>query len=136
MTGPSFFDTNILVYALADTTNQKSSVALDVIAGADAAFISSQVLSEFGSVVLRKYGYTEQQLNDAFQQIEKYSSVVPVDFLVAKMASEIRVVYKLSYWDSLIVGCAISSGSRTLFTEDLHHGLEVWGSLQIINPFK
>ena len=51
-------------------------------------------------------------------------------------ASSIRKDYHFSYWDSLIVACAIRGNCITLYSEDMKHGLNVYDQLQICNPLQ
>ncbi len=46
----------------------------------------------------------------------------------------VPVVY-ISFWDSLIVGSAVKSGCKRLYSEDMQYGLIVENELKIINPF-
>jgi len=41
---------------------------------------------------------------------------------------------QLSLWDALIVQAAIEGQARTLYSEDMQHGLTSDG-LQVVNPF-
>ena len=50
-------------------------------------------------------------------------------------AINISMTYGYSYWDSLIVVSALSSGCNTLFSEDMHHGQVIDKRLTILNPF-
>jgi predicted nucleic acid-binding protein len=43
--------------------------------------------------------------------------------------------YRYSFYDSLIISAALSSGCKILFSEDLHHGQLIEGKLKIVNPF-
>jgi predicted nucleic acid-binding protein len=50
-------------------------------------------------------------------------------------ASSLRDRNNISYWDSLIIGCALAEDASVLYSEDIHTGLIVEKQLQIINPF-
>jgi predicted nucleic acid-binding protein len=50
-------------------------------------------------------------------------------------ASRLRDQYQFSYWDSLIVACALAEGAAVAYSEDMNAGLLVENRLQIINPF-
>jgi predicted nucleic acid-binding protein len=50
-------------------------------------------------------------------------------------ALELRSMFSLSYWDSLIVAAALEAGCHTLISEDMQHQQQIDG-LRIINPFK
>jgi predicted nucleic acid-binding protein len=43
--------------------------------------------------------------------------------------------YQYSYYDSLILAAALSSGCATLATEDMQHGQVIEDTLKIHNPF-
>lgn len=43
--------------------------------------------------------------------------------------------YKYSYYDSLILAAALSTGCETLATEDMQYGQVIEGVLTIRNPF-
>ncbi|AMM40220.1 twitching motility protein PilT [Candidatus Desulfofervidus auxilii] len=43
-------------------------------------------------------------------------------------------MYKISFWDALIVAAAQRAVCKILFTEDLSHGMKIAG-IEIVNPF-
>ena len=49
-------------------------------------------------------------------------------------AIELHRLYKISFWDALIVHAARSAGAVVLYTEDLHAGA-VLGGVRVVNPF-
>lgn len=51
-------------------------------------------------------------------------------------SSNVRSRYNFSFWDSLIVACALAAGASILYSEDMQDGLVVDSQLQIVNPFK
>ena len=62
--------------------------------------------------------------------------VFPVDNATILRSFELQHTANYSHWDSLIIAAALQAQARTLFTEDLHHGQVIDGSLTIKNPFK
>jgi predicted nucleic acid-binding protein len=50
-------------------------------------------------------------------------------------ALTIQSRYRLSWYDSIIVGAAIESGCSTLYSEDMQHGAK-FGAMQVQNPFR
>lgn len=50
-------------------------------------------------------------------------------------ASEICEVWRLSFWDGMILAAAEQSDASLLLTEDLSHGSQVAG-IEIVNPFR
>jgi predicted nucleic acid-binding protein len=51
-------------------------------------------------------------------------------------ASQLRQEYSFSFWDSMVIACALAANAETLYSEDMQDGLIVHGTLQIINPLK
>ncbi len=51
-------------------------------------------------------------------------------------ASELRMKYSLSFWDSLIVASALAANAEILYSEDMQNGLLIENKLRIINPFE
>jgi predicted nucleic acid-binding protein len=43
--------------------------------------------------------------------------------------------YRTSWYDALILAAAQQAGCAVIYTEDLHHGLQL-GSLRVENPFR
>jgi len=61
--------------------------------------------------------------------------VVDIDRNIITIASDLRMSYSLSFWDSLIVASALAGGADILYSEDMQDGLRVSGQLNIVNPF-
>jgi len=49
-------------------------------------------------------------------------------------ASEIGEVWRISFWDAMILAAAEQSGAGQLLTEDLNAGEKIAG-IEIVNPF-
>ena len=131
-----FIDSNIWLYALVQkaTEQEKQLKAKACIAESSDIILSTQVVNEVSINLMRK-----ANKDNAF--IQKFL----VDFLntyvvVAQtkedilQAASLRQDYHLSYWDSLIVSCALANHCQILYTEDMQHGLHIASKLQIINP--
>lgn len=136
---PSFFDTNILIYAVdqADLAKQNSARQLfenEVAAGN--AIISTQVLQEFYSASTSKL---ENPLDKSVaEQIINELSTLPVkqiDILLIKAAIKRNKKDQVSFWDALIIETALVAGATILWTEDMQHGREFDG-LKVQNPFQ
>ena len=61
-------------------------------------------------------------------------AVQPMTMDILLSALDIKLRYRLSYWDSAIVAAALELGCRELYSEDMHNGLAI-GGLRVINPF-
>lgn len=136
MLAECFFDTNILVYAIdASTENKrKQQVARDLVARVDFG-TSAQVMQEFYVTVTRKLK-TPLPPENALEFIEKLSAfaVVPTDYGLISEAIRNSVKYQVSYWDAAVIAAAERLKVQTLFSEDLNHGQQ-YGSVTVINPF-
>jgi predicted nucleic acid-binding protein len=135
MSGRSFVDTNIWIYAHLRTPNEpRHARALALVEHLADGVISAQVASEYYSVMLRS-----KQSDDWIQKnlgiMLGYVRLQPVNETVLREAWRIRDRYGFSIWDSQIVAAAIEAGCRTLFTEDLQHG-QIIETLAIVDPFQ
>jgi predicted nucleic acid-binding protein len=54
-------------------------------------------------------------------------------------ALTIHSTYRLSWYDSIIVGAAMESGCTTLYSADMQHDMQhgaKFGTLRIVDPFR
>jgi len=136
MTGKVFVDTNIFVYAALKPQDspEKWRTAVELLGDIGTFFVSTQVLNEFSSVLLRKK-IADNDIKDRVEGIAADSTVTVITIETIRHAWELRINHKFSYWDSLIVASALQAGCTTLYTEDLNHGMIVDKKLHIVNPF-
>ena len=138
MTGPPFFDTNILLYSVSSIASEasKRDRACTLLDGDDGA-LSVQVLQEFYAQATRATRPDPLSHEVAAEFIGKWIRfrVQDVTLAILNAALAIRAAHRVSYWDSAIIAAARALGCRELYTEDMSHGREVEGVL-IINPFR
>jgi len=134
MSGKSFVVTNVLLYAMMESDNEKSSRAKSVLTKSN-LILSIQVVNELAFNLLKKSNISESTLSDIIRILFEDFQVVVVDKQILFQALELRHKFSFSYWDSLIVSSAILSGCDILFAEDMQHGLTIHNQLQIVNPF-
>ena len=137
MTERVFIDTNVWVYAVDAAEPAKRERACAVIAPRNDAHIttSSQVLSEFYTVVTRKLaspmsGELAAQMVDRLSQLP----VVPVDADLVLRAIAGSRAWNISLWDALIIRAAEVAGCAVVLSEDLADGA-TYGSVRVSNPF-
>ena len=92
------------------------------------------MLNEF-SAILIKNGIDDYAIQERVVEIIENTTVVSVTTGAILSAWEIRLKYKFSYWDSLIVASALGCECLKLITEDLQDGQIIDKKLKIINPF-
>jgi predicted nucleic acid-binding protein len=131
----SFIDTNIWLYAfIEDQSSDKTKRARDLI-NACQPVLSVQVINEVCVNLIKKANFTEEQIRlliDAF--FEKYP-IINIEQEILSAASNLRQRYVLSFWDSLVVACALQIQVSVLYSEDLQHEQVFEGQVKIINPF-
>jgi predicted nucleic acid-binding protein len=138
MTDRVFLDTNILVYAYDRHDPRKQGVAQSLlIAGIEneSAALSVQVLGEFFNVVTRQIK-KPMTPDEAKEAIELFSNLLiqEIDLAMVERAIDTHKIYRISYWDALIVSAAERAGCKQILSEDLNDG-QLYHSLAISNPF-
>ncbi len=86
--------------------------------------------------LIKRVNNTEEQARAIISDFYRRYIVMELDQPILLMASALREQYRLSYWDSFIVACALTGGASTLYSEDMHDGLIIHSQLTIVNPFK
>ncbi len=134
---PTFFDTNVLVYAFDEGEPEKRSLALDLIKEhliERNGVISVQVLREFYSAVRREpQPLSEEAAAAAVRRLSGFSPVSEDADMVLRAVRRTGEM-SISFWDALIVEAALKAGADRLFTEDLQHGQVIEG-MRVENPF-
>ncbi|NPV04862.1 MAG: PIN domain-containing protein [Syntrophaceae bacterium] len=138
MTGRTFVDTNVLIYAHDLDAGPKHERAAAVVSGlweSRSGILSAQVLQEFYVNVTRKI---PKPLAPAAARgvIRNYLvwHVEPGDAASVLLAAELEERYKLSFWDAMIVASASRAGADRILSEDFNHGQVIEG-IRIENPF-
>ncbi|MDR3701316.1 MAG: PIN domain-containing protein [Candidatus Sulfopaludibacter sp.] len=137
--GPSFVDTNILVYAFAGNDPKRSPVAQQLLRDLmtqDALRTSTQVLQELFVTLTRKIKppLTSEQALRYLDRIAVWP-VALIDYGAIQAAVDLTTRHSLSFWDGLVVVTAARSGATRLYTEDLTDGQRIM-ELEVVNPFK
>lgn len=135
MNGKFFLDTNILVYAYSTTDPVKSQKAQNLNLPQE-GWISTQVLTELGNVMSRKFKIAWPAIELIVKNISDNFPVHINTPAIIAQATQIAQRYGFSWFDSLIVTAALECGCETLYSEDLQHGQLIENTLRIINPFR
>lgn len=132
-----FIDTNIFVYAhLDDAKNgEKSNIALELLETLPVLITSTQVLNEYYSVLL-KNKVADNLIQDNVETIIDIADIHITQITTIRLAHKIKLKYKFSYWDSLIVASALEAKCDILYSEDMQHKQLIENTLIIVNPFK
>jgi predicted nucleic acid-binding protein len=129
----SFFDTNVLVYLIAGDRDKAERTKAILRTGGT---VSIQVLNELTNVARRKLRLSWDHTHLLLATVRKAAAVVPLTVDTHEAGLRLAARYSLSIYDAMIVAAASLSGCDTLWSEDMHHGLLIDGSLRIANPFR
>jgi predicted nucleic acid-binding protein len=129
----SFIDTNVVIY-LASEDTKKAERAEAVLA--EAAVIGVQVLNETANVLRRKLGFSWSEIQEFLVPLRELADVVPLTQETHDRALELAERHGFAFYDALIVAAALEAGCERLWSEDMHDGLVVEGTLTIRNPFR
>ena len=134
MSAKAFFDTNVLIYAVAeaDPRNRRAEALL-----ADGGAVSVQILNEFVSVTRRKMRLSWKEVADALDAIRVLcGSPLAVTMETHEAALRIAQRYRYGIYDALVAAAALQAGCTVLYSEDLQDGQIVDRQLTVRNPFK
>jgi predicted nucleic acid-binding protein len=137
MSGKTFIDSNILIYAHDADAGKKRATAARLIQGLWSdrlGVLSLQVLQEFYVNVTRKI--TSPLSRRTGRSIVDTYSVWCVETTPAELVTAFRIEdeARIGFWDALIVAAALKAGADRILSEDLNPGQRI-RDLRIENPF-
>ncbi len=137
MSGKTFVDTNILIYAHDVDAKAKHEVAKAVLRrlwDERSGVLSPQVLQEFYVDVTRKISTPLPK--DMARLIVSSYTIWCTETTPAEIASALRIEdeTRIGFWDALIVASAANSGAERILSDDsnLQHMIS---GIRIENPF-
>jgi predicted nucleic acid-binding protein len=133
MRAKAFFDTNVLIYAVAkdDPRSARAEELLDA-----GGILSVQILNEFVSVARRKILMPWSDVTEALDAFEVLCpSPLPITIETHQAAGRIAQKHSCNIYDALVVAAALEAGCATLYSEDFQDGQAIDGRLTIRNPF-
>jgi predicted nucleic acid-binding protein len=133
MPAKAFFDTNVLLYAVAEN-DPRSAQAEELLAAG--GVLSVQILNEFVSVARRKILMSWSDVTEALDAFRALCpSPLPITMEIHEAALKIAEKHGYNIYDALIVAAALEAGCATLYSEDLRTGQTISAQLTIRNPF-
>jgi predicted nucleic acid-binding protein len=133
---PAFIDTNVVVYADDAAYPKKQKIAAKLIADLykkGDAVISAQVMQEYYNAAVNKLRIDPAFAVERLRFLSKFEVVSATPQIVIA-ATDLNRLRNLSFWDSMILQAAITSGCDTLYSEDMQDG-EIVNGVKIVNPF-
>lgn len=117
-----FIDTNIWLYAFIDDDARKKDISQAIIQSLRPV-VSVQIINEICVNLIKRAKFPEAQIGALIETFYQKYEVVEAQKELLLSASRLLQDYALSYWDSLVVAAALSSGTTTLYSEDMQHDL-------------
>lgn len=134
MPAKAYFDTNVLIYAVAQNDPRGPRAESLLVAG---GVIGVQGLNEFVSVVRRKMSMPWKDVREALNAIRVLCpSPVPITIDIHEAGLKIAEDYGYEIYDALVVAAALHAECATLYSEDLQEGQVINRKLTIRNPFR
>ena len=137
MSGRSFVDTNILMYAhdtAAGVKHQRAKAVVETLWRERSGVVSTQILQELCVNLRRKAGrpVDAKATRDIVTDYLAWHVVVNGGDSILE-ALDLQERYRISFWDALVVQAAQASGAEILYSEDLSDG-QSYGSVRVVNP--
>lgn len=133
MPAKNFFDTNVLIYAVAKNDPRASQAEALLASG---GVIGIQSLNEFVSVGRRKLSMSWKEVKEFLDLIcVLCPNPIPISLDTHREALAIAEKYGYSIYDALIAAAALEAGCKTLYSEDLQDGQIINRQLTVRNPF-
>jgi len=97
--------------------------------------VSSQAISEYFNVMLKKHKANKNDLIRATVLWLEKCHVQPVTLSTVRTANRLIDRYDFQLFDGLIVASAIEAKCDILYSEDMQNGQLIDDTLKIVNPF-
>jgi predicted nucleic acid-binding protein len=134
-----FWDSNLWVYLFLPSLDiadlNKKTKLLKLLENEPDITVSVQVLNEVANVLMKKYKFDENKVEEILSFIEDSTNVVPLTKSISVDALRLKKQFGFSWYDSLIVSAALSTNCEILLSEDMQNGLLINERLSILNPF-
>jgi predicted nucleic acid-binding protein len=129
----SFFDSNVLLYSAAED-EEKAACAEALMEGG--GVISVQVLNEVANVMRRKRTRSWTEVVGYLDALRVALDVK--SFTLREHLTGLAVIerYKLATYDAMLIASALLAECEVFWSEDMHEGLVIEGTLTIRNPFR
>jgi predicted nucleic acid-binding protein len=132
-----FVDSNIWLYAFStDKREESKRILAKQLIKEKSIIISTQIINEVSCNLLKKHKLDEKQLFKLIVSFYSKYQVISFNLDIFESASNLIIQYHLSFWDSLVIACALFYDANILYSEDMQDGLIINKKFTIINPFK
>lgn len=133
MSGKITLDSNILIYAFARNDDFRKDIAKDIIAKCN--IISIQALNETSYILLKKYNFPKEQLEQVILFLKEQFIISNLTAYILDQTIVLTKKYNFSFWDSMMIAAALENRCSVIYSEDLSHNQLIENRLRIENPF-
>ncbi len=128
-------DSNILIYAEADSEGAKNAVAMQLLGARDVDFfLSLQAAGEGMRWLIRKGGLSKAMAATRAQEWLSAATAIETTRAVFDEASVLAANHDFQIWDAIILAGAASAAADILLSEDMQDGFR-WRGVTVVNPF-
>jgi predicted nucleic acid-binding protein len=129
----AFFDTNVLIYAVADNEPRAARAEELLLSG---GVVSVQILNEFAAVARRKLLMPWAEVAEAVEAfLVLCPSPIAITIEIHQAARTIAEKIGCNIYDALVIAAALEGGCNILYSEDFHDGQVIEGRVTVRNPF-
>jgi len=135
MSGEVFLDTNVLVYLHSEDEPEKIAISTQL-TNQYLCLTSVQAINEFCNVFLKRMKKTRHEVDDAVSAILSSCVIKSVDIGTIRYALVLHERYGYSYYDCVMLACALENGCTKIYSEDMSSGQIIEDRLLILNPYE
>jgi len=134
MSDKLFFDTNILIYAVANDMDRTPAAIAWLSRGGT---VSAQVLNEFANTARRKFNRPWDDVIAALDSLRTIcNECTSITEQTHRSAIDLARRHDFAFYDALIVASALEADCTLLITEDMQDGRVINDRVKIYNPFR
>ena len=127
-----FIDTYSVIYSI-NSQDPKSAICRQLLTAKP--MINVQVLNESANVMRRQFKLKWVEIEAALSALRQVCHVAPVTETTHDLGLKVCKRYKLSLFDSMLLGSALENQCREFVSHDMHDGLVLYDALTVRNPF-
>jgi len=134
-------DTNVFVYAIDTSDDEKYQLAVELIShlamSKPPTLLIWQVACEYVNQLRKRARKNELTLVEVEDMTRRMLNLFPMQYpkeYTLLKSFDLISRYSLSHWDAMLIAACKEAGVTTLYSEDMQDGMDYDG-VQIVNPF-
>ena len=135
MSDKVFFDSNVLLYGLDNSSKKRKSKVYKLLRDSD-AFISPQIVFECLRVATKKFKRTKKDSLAFINMIIQFAEIKNEDSEVVRKALELYSKHSLQVFDSKIIAAALLADCKILYSEESAMAIQRVVALKSLNEIR